>query len=80
MAKKSVAPSSVVHLVRDSVCEARSHQLRGCVARIVSPVFRAKDADAVRAMYHLAIETLEGRRPKAASAFEEAEPDELEAA
>ena len=66
-----------VHLIRDCVREARSHQMRRRVARIVSPVFRAKDADVVRAMYHLAIEMLESCCPKAASILEEAEPDAL---
>ena len=35
----------VVHLIRDCVREAKSRQLRRRVARIVSPVFRAKDAE-----------------------------------
>ena len=51
----------VVHIIRDCVREARSRQLRRRVARIVSPVFRAKDAEVVRAMYHLATEMPEGR-------------------
>lgn len=67
----------VVHLIRDCVREAKSQQLRRRVARIVSPIFRAKDADVVRAMYHLAAEMLEGCCPKAASILENAEPDAL---
>ena len=67
----------VVHLVRDCVREARSHQLRRRVARIVSPVFRAKDAEVVRAMYHLATEMLEDCCPRAARILEDAEPDAL---
>ena len=46
-------------------------------ARIVAPVFRAKDAGTVRAMYHVACEMLEGCCPKAAAVLEEGEPDAL---
>jgi transposase-like protein len=67
----------VVHLIRDCVREAKSHQLRRRVARIVSPVFRAKDAEVVRAMYHLATEMLEECCPRAARILEDAEPDAL---
>ena len=66
-----------VHLMRDCVREAGSQQLRRRVARIVAPVFRAKDADEVRAMYHVACEMLEGCCPKAAAVLEGAEPDAL---
>ncbi len=37
-----------VHLMRDCVREAKTRQLRRRVARIVAPVFRAKDADRLR--------------------------------
>jgi len=67
----------VVHLIRDCVREAKSHHLRRRVAKIVSPVFRAKDADVVRAMYHLATEMLEECCPRAARILEDAEPDAL---
>ena len=67
----------VVHIIRDCVREARSRQLRRRVARIVSPVFRAKDAEVVRAMYHLATEMLEDCCPRAAAILEDAEPDAL---
>ena len=66
-----------VHLIRDCVREAKSRQLRRRVARILSPVFRAKDAEVARAMYHLAIEMFDGCCPKAASILEDAEPDAL---
>ena len=66
-----------VHLIRDCVRQARSRQLRRRVARIVSPVFRAKDADVARAMYHLATEMLEECCPRAAETLEAAEPDAL---
>ncbi len=66
-----------VHLVRDCVREAGSRQLRRRVARIVAPVFRAKDADQVRAMYHLAAELLAGCCPGAARVWEDAEADAL---
>ncbi|MBR3158028.1 MAG: IS256 family transposase [Atopobiaceae bacterium] len=66
-----------VHLIRDCVREARSRQLRRRVARIVSPVFRAKDAEVVRATCHLATEMLEECCPRAARILEDAEPDAL---
>lgn len=67
----------VVHLERDCCREAKSRQLRKRVARIVAPVFRLKDPDAVRAAYHLASEMLESCCPRAAAVMEEAEPDAL---
>lgn len=67
----------VVHLVRDCVREAGSRQLRKRVARIVAPVFRAKDAAAAVAMYHTACDMLRDVCPKAADVLEEAEPDAL---
>ena len=65
----------VVHLVRDCVREAGSWQLRRRVARIVAPVFRAKDAAAAVAMYHVARGMPRGVCPRAADVLEEAEPD-----
>ena len=67
----------VVHLVRDCVREAGSWQLRRRVARIVAPVFRAKDAAAAVAMYHVACDMLREVCPRAADVLEEAEPDAL---
>ena len=67
----------VVHLMRDCMREAGSHQLKRRVGRILSPVFRAKDAATARAMYHVACDMLRECRPKAAVAAEEAEPDAL---
>lgn len=67
----------VVHLERDCVREAKARQLRRRVARIVAPIFHAKDAEVVRAMYHLAPEMLERCCPKAARIMDEAEPDAL---
>jgi len=67
----------VVHLVRGCVREAGSWQLRKRVARVVAPVFRAKDAAAAVAMYHAARDMLRGICPKAADVLEEAEPDAL---
>lgn len=66
-----------MHLIRDCAREASSQALRKRVARIMAPVFRAKDPNQVRAMYHLACEMLEGCCPKAARVLEEAEPDAL---
>ena len=67
-----------VHLMRDCVRAASgSRPLQRRVARIVAPVFRLKDAGAVRAAYHLAIEMLEGCCRDAARILEEAEPDAL---
>ena len=67
----------VVHLMRDCMREAGSRALRARVGRILSPVFRGRDAPAVAAMYHVAVEMLESCCPKAARLLEEAEPDAL---
>lgn len=67
----------VVHLMRDCVREAGSWAARRRVARILSPVFRARDARAAVAMYHVACDMLRGVCPKAADVLEEAEPDAL---
>lgn len=57
--------------------EAGSWQLRRRVGRIVSQVFRGRDATTVTAMYHAERDMLEGCRPRAAAILEEAEPDAL---
>lgn len=67
----------VVHLMRDCAREAGSRRLSRRVYRIVAPIFRAKDADQVRVMYHLACEMLEECCPRAARVLEDAEPDAL---
>lgn len=67
----------VVHLMRDCAREAGSRQLARRVCRVVAPVFRLKDAGAVRAAYHLAVEMLDGCCPRAAHVLEEAEADAL---
>ena len=54
----------VMHLMRDCAREASSQALRKRVARIVAPVFRAKDPNQVRAMYHLACEMPGGAAPR----------------
>lgn len=66
-----------VHLMRDCMREAGSWQLRRRVGRIVSQVFRGRDAATVVAMYHVACDMLEGCCPRAAAILEEAEPDAL---
>ena len=67
----------VVHLMRDCMREAGSRQIKRQVGRILSPVFRAKDAATARAMYHVACNMLRECCPKAAVAAEETEPDAL---
>ena len=67
----------VVHLIRSCAREAGRGSLARRVARIVAPVFRAKDAGTVRAMHHIACEMLEACCPRAAALLEEAEPDAL---
>ena len=47
-----------VHLMRDCMREAGSWQLRRRVGRIVSQVFRGRDAATVTAMYHAACDML----------------------
>ena len=66
-----------VHLMRDCMREAGSRQLKRRVGRILSPVFRAKDAATARAMCHVACDMLRDCCPKAAAVAEEAEPDAL---
>lgn len=67
----------VVHLMRDCMREAGSRQLKRRVGRMLSPVFRAKDAATAQAMYHVACDMLRDCCPKAAVVAEEAEPDAL---
>lgn len=67
----------VVHLMRDCARAAGSRRLAKRVCRIVAPVFRLKEAGAVRAAYHIAVDMLEGYCPEAARILEEAEPDAL---
>ena len=64
-----------VHLMRDCMREAGSRQLKRRVGRIMSPVFRAKDAATATAMYHVACDMLRECCPRAADVAEEAEPD-----
>lgn len=66
-----------VHLMRDCMREAGSWQLKRRVGRIVSQVFRGRDAATVTAMYHAACDMLEGCCPRAAAILEGAEPDAL---
>ncbi|MCC6103029.1 MAG: IS256 family transposase [Olegusella sp.] len=67
-----------VHLMRDCIRAASgSRTLARRVARIVAPVFRAKGAAAVRALYHVAADMLRECCPKAADIWEEAEADAL---
>ena len=66
-----------VHLMRDCMRKAGSRQLKKRVGRIMSPVFRAKDAATARAMCHVACDMLRDCCPKAAEVAEEAEPDAL---
>jgi len=63
--------------MRDCMREAGSWQLRRRVGRIMSQVFRGRDAATVTAMYHAACDMLEGCCPRAAAVLEEAEPDAL---
>lgn len=63
--------------MRDCMREAGSWQLRCRVGRIVSQVFRGRDAATVTAMYHVACDMLQGCRPRAATILEEAEPGAL---
>ena len=67
----------VVHLMRDCARAAGSRQLSRRVSRIVAPVFRLKEAGAVRAAYHLAVDMLGSCCPEAAAVLEETEPDAL---
>lgn len=66
-----------VHLMRDCMREAGSWQLRRRVGRIISQVFRGRDATTLAAMYHASCDMLEECCPRAAAVLEEAEPDAL---
>ena len=66
-----------VHLMRDCTREAGSLRPRRRIGRILSPVFRAKDAATATAMHHVARDMLETCRPRAAAILEDAEPDAL---
>ena len=66
-----------VHLMRDCMREAGSWQLRRQIGRILSPVFRGRDAATVTAMYHVACDMLEACCPRMARILEGAEPDAL---
>jgi putative transposase len=66
-----------VHLMRGCMGAAGSRSLKRRVARIMKPVFGAKEADQVRALCHLAAEMLGECCPKAAEIREEAEADAL---
>ena len=66
-----------VHLMRDCARAAGSRKTARRVSKIVAPVFRLKEAGAVRAAYHLAIDMLGDCCPEAAAILEEAEPDAL---
>ncbi len=66
-----------VHLMRDCMREAGSRSLKRRAGRIMSPVFRAKDAATARAMHHVACDMLRECCPRAADVAEEAEPDAL---
>lgn len=65
----------VVHLMRDCVRAAGGRELKRRVARVLAPVFRAKDPATAVAMYHVARGMLRSFCPKAAEAPGEAEPD-----
>ena len=67
----------VVRLMRGCARAAGSRGLAKRVCRIVAPVFRLKEAGAVRAACHIAADMLEGCCPEAARILEEAEPDAL---
>ena len=67
----------IVHLIRDCCGAAKTREKRARVARLLSPVFRAKDALVVRAAYHRATELVASFCPAAAEILEDAEADAL---
>lgn len=52
--------------------EVGSQQIKKRIDRILSPVFRAKDTTAARAMYHVACDMLRDCCPRSADVAEEA--------
>jgi putative transposase len=67
----------IVHLIRDCCRATRSRSKRVRVAKLLSPVFRAKDALAVRALYHRATQMVGQVSQEAQRILVEAEPDAL---
>jgi len=63
--------------MRNCIAAAGSRSLKKRVARIMAPIFRAKDTNQVRALFHLAAKMLEKCCPKAAEIWEDAEADAL---
>jgi putative transposase len=63
--------------MRNCIAAAGSRSLKKRVARIMAPIFRAKDTNQVRALFHLAAKMLEKCCPKAAKIWEDAEVDAL---
>ncbi len=66
-----------VRLMRDCCAVAKSKSKGKRVARLLSPVFKAKDALVVRAAYHKAAEMADTFCPAAAEILDEAEADAL---
>ena len=63
--------------MRNCIAAAGSRSLKKRVARIMAPIFRAKDTNQVRALFHLAAKMLEKCCPKAAEIWADAEVDAL---
>jgi transposase-like protein len=65
----------IVRLMRDAAGNAPTRQRRGAALGIPKAVFAERGPELVREPYRLATEQIEGFRPKAAEALEEAEAD-----
>lgn len=67
----------IVHLMRNAASCVPTRQKKAAVYAILHAVFDESDPVLVRALYHLACETIAGFCPKAAMLLEEAEADAL---
>ena len=66
-----------MRLMCERMREVRSWRLWRRACRILSPVFRDRNAATITAMYHVACDMLRECRPGTAAVLEEAEPDAL---
>ncbi|RRF94345.1 MAG: hypothetical protein DUD39_16585 [Coriobacteriaceae bacterium] len=74
---QSLNPTVHQKITAHCIAAAGSRSLKKRVARIMEPVFRAKDANQVRTLFYLTAKMLEKCCPKAAKIWEDAEADAL---
>lgn len=67
----------VVHVKRDVLRKVEGREPQRRAAAVMAPIFKESDPALVRALYHRAVEELEGFAPAAARVLEDAEVDAL---